>query len=98
MPTREQVEEEMRHDLATEASCIRLCNKPFTPDGLFSHLTNSLEERRVLVRSPVFRQALQRVHELQQVEVAGFARIADEVQAAFPGGGYLLKLEQTERQ
>ena len=79
--TREQVEQKIREVVATETSAIRLSNILFTPDGLFSHLAADEAERRVLVATPLFREALHRFTELQEIEVDEFSRSIDRYRA-----------------
>ena len=53
-------------------------------------------ERRLVVRSDVFREAQARFRELQQSEAAAFARAVEEAETAFPAGGHRVKLEHVE--
>jgi hypothetical protein len=66
MTKREHVEQQIREVLATEGQAIPLSNKLFRPDGLFNELANTEEERRVVTRSALFKQAQKRLMELQQ--------------------------------
>ena len=93
MTDRERVEQEIREVLESESHAIPLSNKLFSPGGLFSHLASTEEERRVLVRTPLFRQAQRRFLALQRAEAELFAKIAEQAKAVMPQGGYLLKLE-----
>lgn len=84
MTEREQVEQAVREALATETRAVPLSNCLFTPDGLFSRLARTPEERRVLVQTPLFREALRRVTELEQKEAEEFAQAATNVPAPLP--------------
>jgi hypothetical protein len=92
----ERIEQEIREVLDNESQAIPLSNKLFSPDGLFSRLASTEEERRVLVRTPLFKQAQRRFMALQRAEAEAFAKIAEQVQALMPQGGYRLKLEPVE--
>ena len=74
MSDREQIEEQIQEALAAETSAILLSNKLFSPDGLFARLADTEEERRIVARSPLFREALKRLSELQKTEFAEFTR------------------------
>src|SRR5205085_389790 len=63
MSTREQVEAEIRHLMATETDAVRFSNKLFTPGGLFSRLYTTPEEKKVLLDSPLFNEANRRLSE-----------------------------------
>jgi hypothetical protein len=97
MGEREQIEEQIRTVLTEELHAIPLSNKLFTPDGLFSRLARTEEERRAVSQSPLFRQALKRLSELQQKEAAEFGHAVRQVQAGLPEGGYWLTLEQVKK-
>jgi hypothetical protein len=96
MTEREQVEEQVREVLATETQAITLSDKLFSPNGLFSQLAGTLEERRALVRSPLFTRAQDRFRELQYQEAAAFAQTVQHARAALPEGSYRVKLERSE--
>src|SRR5438128_1553175 len=96
MTERERIEQEIREVLDNEAQAIPLSNMLFSPDGLFSRLASTEAERRVLVRTPLFKQAQHRFMALQRAEAEAFAKIAEQAQALMPQGGYRLKLEQGE--
>lgn len=94
MNDRNTLETEIEQVIKNETDAISLSNKLFSPEGLFSRLSKSEAERRVVVQSPLFKQAQRRLTELQQKEAAAFARAVDQAQAAAPGKGYLVKLER----
>ena len=94
MSTRQQIEEQIRELLANETRAIPLTNQLFSPDGLFAQLGPTLEERRAVVNSELFRQAQQRVSELQQQEAEEFSRLVRQAKAAKPDAGLVVKLEQ----
>jgi hypothetical protein len=74
MTDHEQIEDQICELLGTETSGIRLSNKLFAPDGLFPRLADTEEERRIVARSLLFREALKRLSELQKTEFAEFTR------------------------
>ncbi len=94
MTERERVEQEIREVLESETHAIPLSNRLFSPGGLFSHLASTEEERRALVRTPLFKQAQRRFMALQRAEAELFAKVAEQAKAVMPHGGYVLKLEQ----
>ena len=96
MTDREKAEQQIRETLANESQAIPLSNKLFSPDGLFSRLADTEEERRVLVQSPLFRQAQRRFRELQRTEAREFTRAMEQFQAAVPQGEHLLKSGHAE--
>src|SRR5260370_19273004 len=96
MTKREAIEQQIREVLANEAHDVPLSRKLFSPDGLFSHLASTEAERRILVQSPLFKQAQRRFSALQRAEAEAFARIAEQVRAVLPQGEYMLKLEWVE--
>ena len=96
MTDRERIEQEIRDVLERESQAIPLSERLFGPEGLFSRLASTEEERRLLVQSPLFKQAQQRFSELQQVEAERFAQLAEQLQTALPGVDYVLKLERAE--
>lgn len=69
MADRQQVEERIRRLIATETSPVLFSNLLFTPDGLFNQLAETEEERRALSQTPLFREALNRLWELEEMEI-----------------------------
>jgi hypothetical protein len=96
MKNREGIEADIRQILESEGIAAILSEKLFGPAGLFSLLAPTDAERRVIVRSELFRQAQARFHTLQQGEAAAFTRAVEEAEAAFPARGHRLKLEHLE--
>ena len=94
MADRAQIEQQVRDVLATETKAIPLSNRLFRPDGLFSLLGQTEEERRAVARSALFGEAQRRLTELQRQEAAAFSQAVMQTPAARPEEGYLLKLEQ----
>jgi hypothetical protein len=90
---RERVEQEIREILATEASAISLSKKLFSPDGLFSKLAGTKDERREVVQTDLFKEAQRRLTILQKREAAAFSRAVQQFQDALPDGSYRLKME-----
>lgn len=74
MSNREQTEAAIRETLATETDAIRLSDKLFHPDGLFGRLAATEQERRSLVQTPLFAEALRRLSQLQRSEADEFGR------------------------
>jgi hypothetical protein len=70
--TRDEVIRLIHEALATETSAVLLSKQLFSPEGLFRWLADTYEERKQLVASPLFQQALARFHQLQYQEAAEF--------------------------
>ena len=96
MTDRERVEQQIGEVLATETRAIPLSNKLFSPAGLVNELVRVGEDRRIVARSPLFKQAQRRLTELQKKEAAEFSRAVQPVQATMPESGYRVKLERAE--
>jgi len=78
VPAGSEVERRIREVLAAETHSVALSNKLFTPDGLFSLLARTEEERRVVSKSQLFREALARVSELMRQEVDALERKTEQ--------------------
>jgi hypothetical protein len=65
-----QIEDQIQHVLDTETDASRLSRRLFEADGLFGRLAHTEAERRALTQTSLFRQALQRLTELQRQEYA----------------------------
>jgi hypothetical protein len=96
MTERQQTEQEIREVLRTEAQAISLSEKLFSASGLFSRLASSEEERRDLVRSPLFKEAQKRFRELQYREAGAFADSVKGITSAPPAKEYLVKVQKAE--
>ena len=96
MTDRERIEQEIRDVLERESQAIPLSERLFSPEGLFSRLASTEEERRLLVQSPLFKQAQRRFSALQRVEAERFAQLAEHMKTALPEVDYVLKLERAE--
>ena len=86
---KERLEQEIREALAQETTAIALSEKLFSPDGLFSRLASTEDERKVLVRSPLFKAAQKRFRELQFKEADTFSKMVPKVP-----DGYVVKIEK----
>jgi hypothetical protein len=75
MASQDIIEQRIREVLATETNAVALSQQLFDQQlGLFAHLATSEEQRRVLVRTELFREANRRLSELQRQEAAARAR------------------------
>jgi hypothetical protein len=90
------LEQQIRDLLAVETRATSLSDKLFSPTGLFSRLAQSQEERRVLVQSPLFKEAQKRFRELQYQEAEAFSHATDQASAAGLPPGWLMKLEKAD--
>ena len=96
MPDPANIEQLIRDTLATETQAIALSDRLFSPAGLFNVLAPTEQERREVVRSPLFKQAQARFRELQQKEASEFSRVVQQAESEALKGDYLLKLERAE--
>jgi hypothetical protein len=79
--TAEQIEDQIRQILATECDASRLSRRLFDADGLFGQMAPTEAERRALAQTPLFRQALHRLTELQRQEAATYTQERASVRA-----------------
>jgi hypothetical protein len=93
MTTRDEIEQAIREALASETQAMALSQRLFAPDGLFSRLGATENERRSVVQSPLFQEAQRRLSELQRHEAAEFARAVPPT--LIPGSAQM-KLERRE--
>jgi hypothetical protein len=96
MSKRAQIEQQIRDAIANASDAFLLSRQLFTPDGLFNQLAGTDEERREVVRSPLFKHAQRRFSELQRKQAAEFAEAVERVQGSNTGTHQLHKLEPPE--
>jgi hypothetical protein len=72
--TAQQIEHQIEQILATETDASRLSRRLFDADGLFGQLAPTEAERRTLTQTALFRQALDRLTELQRREAAAYTQ------------------------
>jgi len=92
----DSIEQQIRQILVTETRAVTLSAKLFSPHGLFHQMASSEAERRVVVQSPLFQQALARLSELQAAEGAQFAQAVEQAKGTMPETGYLVQVIRTE--
>jgi hypothetical protein len=79
--TPEEIEQEIRRAIETENDAVTLSNRLFSQDhGLFPLLGATEADRRRIVSSPLFREAQQRIRDLEYAEVE-FIRRKDDPEA-----------------
>lgn len=61
----QEIEKKIRDLLATEANYWLLSDKLFGPNGLFGKLGATVEERKVVGRSPLFKEAQKRIRDME---------------------------------
>lgn len=93
---RQQIEQEIARVLAQETTAVGISDRLFTPDGLFSKLASTEEERRTMVQTPLFRQAQKRFRELQFKEAEEFRTAVSNLQETDLGKKYAVKIERTK--
>jgi hypothetical protein len=62
---REQIEKQIRDLLDSETSYWTLTDKLFGPDGLFGKMGATVEARKIIGRSPLFREAQKRIRDME---------------------------------
>jgi len=87
------VEERIRDLIATETRAVVLSNKLFTPDGLFNQIAHNEAERREIVKTELWRDAQNRLRDLEYEEAATLAEVSKLVNQRLPHGGYRIRLE-----
>ncbi len=80
--THQQVEARILEVLGDETTAVGLSDRLFTADGLFSLLASNEDERRAMVRTPLFKQAQKRFRELQFKEAEQFGHAVANIQGA----------------
>ena len=61
----EEIEKQIRELLATETSYWVLSDKLFGPEGLFGKMGATIEERKIVGRTPLFKEAQRRIRDLE---------------------------------
>ena len=62
---RDEIETQIRELLETESSYWVLSEKLFGPSGLFGQLGVTADERRVIGRTPLFKEAQKRIRDME---------------------------------
>ena len=93
MSERETIEAEIRRLLREESRVVVLHAKLFAPDGLFSRLASSADERRAVTKTPLWKEAQSRLRELEKKEAEALTEAARQVQEKLPGAAYRVRLE-----
>ena len=68
----QEIETQIRELLRTENNCWTLSDKLFGPDGLFSQLGPTREDRQRIGRSPIFKEAQKRIRALERERALRF--------------------------
>jgi hypothetical protein len=89
------IEQNIRDVLANEKSAIALSNQLFAPTGLFNQIAQNEAERRVMVQSPLYKEAQNRLNELQRREAAEFSQTVEQAQGWIAGDKVLVKVERS---
>jgi hypothetical protein len=96
--TREQAEAEIRHLLATETRTTVLSNKLFQQGtGLFARLWTTEDEKRAVMASELFRDALNRVRDLQYRDAEALREASRVLSEKLPDTEFRLTLDSTPR-
>jgi hypothetical protein len=59
------LEKQIREVLATETNYWALSDKLFGPNGLFGKMGTTIDERKVIGRSPLFREAQKKIRDME---------------------------------
>lgn len=96
--TREQIEAEIRHLLATETRTTVLSNKLFQQGtGLFKQLWSTDEEKRAVMASELFREAMDRVRDLQYRDAEALRAAGQVLREKLPDTEFRLTLDAPTR-
>ncbi|MBI3822103.1 MAG: hypothetical protein HY289_05410 [Planctomycetes bacterium] len=93
--TPQEIEHAILKVLAEETTAVGVSDKLFTPEGLFSLLASTEQERRVMVQSPLFKKAQKRFRELQFKEADEFRQAVVSTGNTELGKNYRLIVERT---
>ena len=94
MSDRATVEAEIRHLLATENRATILSNKLFQQGtGLFARLWSSTDERRAVIESQLFRDAMDRVRDLQYRDAEALRAAGQLLREKLPDTDFRLQLD-----
>ena len=92
--TREEAEAEIRRLLATETRTVVLSNKLFQQGtGLFKFLWVTEEEKRAVVESDLFREAMNRVRDLQYRDIEALREASKVLSEKLPDTEFRLTLD-----
>jgi hypothetical protein len=78
----EAIEKRIRAVLATETNAMALSYQLFRQGGLFTQMASTQDERKALVRTPLYKEAQARLNELQQAERTAMIAAAERLRAA----------------
>ena len=98
MADRAEIENEIRELLQSESHTVTLSNRLFAPSGLFSQLASNADERRAITRSLIWRDAQERLRELENRDAAALDEAMRHVQSHMPNGSFRLRFESMESQ
>ncbi len=74
METRKFQEERIRKIIENERSATKLSQELFGQEGLFSKLAPTVDEKKKLVETDIFKTALRKLSQLQKGDVSAFER------------------------
>ena len=94
--TREAAERTIRSLFLAELSAAAFSNKLFTPDGLFNQIAHNEQERREVVKTELWRDAMVRLRELQYQDAATLADVTRLIGERLPSAAYRVWLEPIE--
>jgi hypothetical protein len=94
--TREEAASQIRKLLATEESALILSNRLFTPNGLFNQIAHSAEERREVIKTDLWRDAMARMRELESREAGALDESTKVLSQHLPYGRYQIRLERAD--
>ncbi len=77
----QEIEQRILEVLAEETTALRLSERLFAPDGLFSLCASTKAERILLVQTSLFKRAQQQFRELQFNEMDRFSKQVTDFRA-----------------
>lgn len=98
MSNRQTVQSEIRQLLATETRTTVLSNKLFQQGtGLFARLWSTEEEKRAVMESDLFREAMDRVRDLQYRDAEALRAAGQVLKEKLPDTDFRLTLDSSPR-
>lgn len=97
MDEREQIERQIRELLTADLDAVTYSNRLFQQGtGLFARLGRTLEERRAIIQTDLFRTAHGRLRELEKRDLERFRGVVKQVEEFRAPGSYVLRLEAAD--
>ena len=94
MTERDQIEQQIRSLIAADMDSTTFSNLLYQQGtGLFARLGPTIEERRAIIQTDLWKEAQQRLRELEARDVVRFREVVKKVEEYREPGSFVLKLE-----